>query len=125
MASTTVRAVPLVRREIMLYVKIVLGLLIFSLLFSLPLFFDFVKGLPEPSVIQYGDEVDPYVWGSYEQAFKNMLFLFTGPVFLVALLRSLFSYFITKDEQKRRTITNVGLAAMVAIYWILTWTGGF
>ncbi len=124
MASTTVRVVPPVRREIMLYVKIVLGILIFSLPLSLPPLLDFVKGLPEPSVIQYGEDGEPYVWASYEQAFKKMLFFCTAPAFLVAFLRFMFALLFTRDEQKRRAITYIGFASL-AIYWILVWTGVF
>lgn len=124
MTNIATRATAPVRREIMLYVKITLGVLIFSLPLSLPPFLDFVRGLPAPSVIDYGGETKPHVWASYQQAFKQMLFLCIAPALLITFLRLIFCDFFVKDEQKRNAIYSVGLVLAV-IFWTLSLTGAF
>lgn len=120
MLTTSARDVSPIRQEVMLFLKILLGFAVFSLPLSLPLFIDYVNGLAEPSVIQYGKDTKPVVWESYEQGFKIIFFLSSAPAFFVAFIRLMFSSFITKDQKKRNAILYVGFAS-VAIYWTLKW----
>lgn len=116
------RVVPPVRRETMLFVKIFVALLIFSAPLTVPVIHDFVKGLPTPQPIQYGDEGEPYIFESYIQAFKHMLFFCSAPAFFVAFTRMILAPLIEKDEKRKNAMLIVGTVAMV-VYWPLTWLG--